>query len=60
MRGIDESSSSMLAIALAALTLVAGQLYLENRVTFVPPIPAAKMASVPRAEQARLAAHHQL
>jgi hypothetical protein len=40
----------MLAIACAAVILVAGELYLENQSTHVPPVPAAKMAFAPLAE----------
>jgi hypothetical protein len=60
MRGVDELSSAMLAIALAGVTLVAGQLYLEDRVAYVPPVPAARMDSAPQAEQATPVAHHPL
>jgi hypothetical protein len=35
------------AIAFAAVMLVAGQLYIENRSARLPAVPAALMASVP-------------
>jgi hypothetical protein len=47
MNDAHELVSAMLAIVFAAVTLVAGQLYIENTSTKLPIVPAAQMASVP-------------
>ena len=45
---IPQLASAMLAIAFAAVMLVAGQLYIENKsASFTAAVPAALIASVP-------------
>ena len=47
MNEVPQLATAMLAIAFAAVMLVAGQLYIENRSARLPAVPAALMASVP-------------
>jgi hypothetical protein len=47
MNDVQELVSAMLAIVLAAVMLVVGQLYLENGSTHLPMSQTAQMASVP-------------
>jgi hypothetical protein len=51
MNEAPELVSAMLAIAFAAVMLVAGQLYIENRSARPPAVTAALMASVPPESQ---------
>jgi hypothetical protein len=48
MNEVDQLFTAMLAIVFAAVMLVAGGLYIDNRPTEAPAIPAAQMASVPQ------------
>jgi hypothetical protein len=47
MNEVPQLASAMLAIAFAAVMLVAGQLYIENRSARLTAVPAALTASVP-------------
>jgi hypothetical protein len=47
MNEVPQLATAMLAIAFAAVMLVGGQLYIENRSVRLPAVPAALMASVP-------------
>ena len=47
MNEVPQLASAMLAIAFAAVMLVAGQLYIENKSATLTAVPAALMASVP-------------
>jgi hypothetical protein len=47
MNEIPQLASAMLAIAFAAVTLVAGQLYIENKSARLTAVPAALTGSVP-------------
>ena len=46
MNEVHQLATAMLAIAFAAVMLVAGQLFIENRSARLPAAPAALMASV--------------
>jgi hypothetical protein len=47
MNDVQQLASAMLAITFAAVMLVAGQLYIENRSVRLTAVPAALTASVP-------------
>jgi hypothetical protein len=47
MNEVPQLAGAMLAIAFAAVMLVAGQLYIENRSARLTAVPAAQTASVP-------------
>jgi hypothetical protein len=47
MNEVHQLATAMLAIAFAAVMLVAGQLFIENRSARLPAAPAALIASVP-------------
>jgi len=47
MNDVPQLAGAMLAIAFAAVMLVAGQLYIENRSERPTAVPAALTASVP-------------
>ena len=47
MNEVPQLATAMLAIAFAAVMLVAGQLFIENRSARLPTAAAALMASVP-------------
>ena len=47
MNELHQLATAMLAIAFAAVMLVAGQLFIENRSARLPAAPTALMASVP-------------
>jgi hypothetical protein len=46
MNEVNQLATAILAIAFAAVMLVAGQLFIENRSARLPSAPAALMASV--------------
>jgi hypothetical protein len=48
MNEVDELFTAMLAVVFAAVMLVAGGWYIDNRPMQAPTIPAAQMASVPQ------------
>ena len=47
MNEVPQLATAMLAIAFAAVMLVAGQLYIENKSARLTAVPAALTASVP-------------
>ena len=47
MNEVPQLATAMLAIAFAAVMLVAGQLYIENKSATLAAVPAALIASVP-------------
>jgi hypothetical protein len=47
MNEVHQLATAMLAIAFAAVMLVAGQLFIENRSARLPAAPAVLMASEP-------------
>ena len=47
MNGIDQLASAMLAIVFAAVMLIAGQLFIENRASKYPLVQAVQIASMP-------------
>ena len=47
MNEVPQLATAMLAIAFAAVMLVAGQLYIENKSATLTAVPAALIASVP-------------